>query len=182
MTNFWLALMLVQLFAVKLRILPTSGIERWQGWILPVISLALSYMATIARQVRSDMLEVIKQDFIITARAKGQKESKVRYKHALKNALIPTILITGGMFGGALSGAMITEVIFGIPGMGVYTISGLQNRDYPVIQGSVLFLAIIFSLVILLVDIIFAFVDPRIRSQYTRRKKKRGGLNVNEAA
>lgn len=180
MPNFWLALLLVQLFAVKLKLVPTSGIQTWKGWILPIISLSLAYTATITRQVRSDMLEVIREDYIVTARAKGQKEKKVLYSHALPNALIPTILVTGSMFGGALSGAMITEVIFGIPGMGVYTINGLQNRDYPVIQGTVLFLAIVFSVVILLVDIVFAFVDPRIRSQYAKSRKKGVGKNVNE--
>jgi peptide/nickel transport system permease protein len=178
MPNFWLALMLVQSFSVKLRILPPSGIETWAGWILPTVSFSLGYAAIIARQVRSDLLEVIRQDYIVTARAKGQTERKVLYRHALKNALIPTILITGAIFGGSLSGAMISEVIFSIPGMGMYTISGLQNRDFPVIQGCVLFLAIIFSVVILLIDIIFAFVDPRIRSQYVAKKKQAGVSSV----
>lgn len=172
MPSFWFSLILVQWFAVKLGWLPPSGIETWKGWILPVVSLALGYTATIARQTRSDMLEVIRQDYITTARAKGQTERKIRYRHALKNALIPVITIAGTMFGTSLSGSLIAEVIFSIPGVGQYTLSALQNRDYPVIQGSVLFLSIVFSLVILIIDLIFAFVDPRIRSQYSKRKVK----------
>jgi peptide/nickel transport system permease protein len=178
MPAFWFSLILVQIFAVKLRILPSSGIDQWQGWILPIVSLALGYAAIIARQIRSDLLEVIRQDYITTARAKGQTEGKVLYRHALKNALIPTVLLSGSIFGMSLSGALIAEVIFSIPGMGSYTLSGLQNRDYPVIQGSVLFLAMVFSLVILIVDLIFAFIDPRIRSQYIKKRKRvSGGLN-----
>ena len=172
MPSFWFALILVQVFAVQLRILPAAGIGSWQSWVLPTVSLALGYAAVIARQTRSSLLEVIRQDYITTARAKGQTERKVLYRHALKNALIPTIMMCGSIFGLSLSGALVTEVIFSIPGMGSYTLAGLQNRDYPVIQGSVLFLAVIFSLVILIIDIIFAFIDPRIRSQYAGKKTK----------
>jgi peptide/nickel transport system permease protein len=173
MPSFWFSLILVQFFSVKLGWLPGTGIETWKGWILPAASLALGYTATIARQTRSDMLEVIRQDFIVTARAKGQSEQKVLFRHALKNALIPVITIAGTMFGASLSGALIAEVIFSIPGVGQYTLSALQNRDYPVIQGSVLFLSVVFSVVILLIDIIFAFVDPRIRSQFMKRRSKK---------
>lgn len=173
MPSFWFSLILVQFFSVKLGWLPGTGIETWTGWMLPAVSLALGYTATIARQTRSDMLEVIRQDFIVTARAKGQTEQKVLFRHALKNALIPVITIAGTMFGASLSGSLIAEVIFSIPGVGQYTLSALQNRDYPVIQGCVLFLSVVFSVVILLIDIIFAFVDPRIRSQFMKRKSKK---------
>ncbi len=173
MPSFWFSLILVQLFFVKWRLLPGTGIETWKGWILPVVSLALGYTATIARQTRSDMLEVIRQDFIVTARAKGQSEKKVLYHHALRNALIPVITIAGTMFGSSLSGSLIAEVIFSIPGVGQYTLTALKNRDYPVIQGSVLFLSVVFSLVILIVDIIYAVIDPRIRSQYSRKRTKK---------
>ena len=176
MPSFWFALLIVQLFAVRLRFLPVAGADTWKGWILPVISLALGFIATITRQLRSDMLEVIRQDYIITARAKGLSERRVLYRHALKNALIPVIMIVGTVFGLSLGGAMITETIFSLPGLGTYTIAALSGRDYPVIQGSVLFLSTLFSFIILFVDIIFAFVDPRIRSQYTRSKKPVGGV------
>lgn len=172
MPNFWFALMLIQLFAVKLRWVPPAGVEHWVGWILPSITMALAHTATIARQTRSNMLEVIRQDYITTARAKGQSEAKIKYRHALKNAVIPVIMIVGQTFGRALGGSMIFEVIFSIPGLGSYTISALQNRDYPVIQSSVLILSTLFALVLLLVDVVFALVDPRIRSQYAKKRHK----------
>ena len=172
MPSFWFALILVQIFCVKLRLLPPTGIKTWQGWILPVVSLALGHAASISRQMRSSLLEIIRQDYITTARSKGQTEGKVLYRHALKNALIPVIMTIGSIFGMSLGGALIAEVIFSIPGLGSYTLSGLTQRDYPVIQGSVLFMSTLFSIVILLIDIMFAFVDPRIRSQYARKKKQ----------
>lgn len=171
--SFWFSLVLVQIFNVKLGWLPGSGIETWKGWILPALGMALGFIATIARQTRSNMLEVIRQDFITTARAKGQKEKLVIFRHALKNAVIPVITVVGSQFGASLSGAMVSEVIFSIPGTGQYLLSALQNRDYPVIQGGVLFLSVVFSLVILLIDIIYAIIDPRIRSQYGGKKKRR---------
>jgi len=181
MPNFWFALLIVQLFAVKLRILPPSGIETWKGWIMPVVSLALGYTATFARQIRSDILEVIRQDYIIMARAKGLSEKKVLFRHALKNALIPVIMVAGSIFGISLGGALVTETIFSLPGLGTYVITGLNGLDYPVIQGTILFLSALFSVVILLIDIVFAFVDPRIRSQYIKAKKKKEAIVGEEA-
>ena len=172
MPAFWLALMLVQWFSVDIRLFPVSGIDTWTGWVLPIVSLALGYTASVARLMRSTTLEIIRQDYVTTARAKGLPEPKILMKHVLKNSLIPVIVSVGSMFGMALGGALITETIFSIPGLGQYTLTALANRDYPVIQGSVLFLSILFSVVILLIDIIFAFVDPRIRSQYIRSKKR----------
>ena len=172
MPNFWFALMLVQLLAVNAGILPPSGVVRWTGWILPSFTGALGFAASIARQTRSNMLEVIRQDYITTARAKGQVERVVRYKHALKNAVIPVIQVVGGIFGIAMGGSMISEVIFSIPGLGSYTLAALQARDYPVIQTSVLFMSMLFAIVLLLIDIVFAAIDPRIRAQYSRKKTK----------
>jgi len=174
MPSFWFALLLVQFFSVQLRVLPVSGVSDWKGWILPVLSLALGYTASITRQMRSNMLEVVRQDFITTARSKGLTERKVLYLHALKNALIPVIQIIGGIFGWALGGAIIAEMIFSLPGLGSYTLTSLMNRDYPAIQGSVLFLSAVFCTVILLVDITFTYIDPRIRAQFTRRKRRAG--------
>ncbi len=171
MPAFWLALLLVQWFGVNLRWVPVSGISPWTAWILPILSLALGYAAGTARLMRSTTLEVIRQDYIVTARAKGLGQRKVLSRHVLKNSLIPVIVSVGSMFGMSLGGSLITETIYSIPGLGQYTLVGLTNRDYPVIQGSVLFLSTLFSIVILLIDIIFAFVDPRIRSQYMRAKK-----------
>jgi len=117
------------------------------------------------------MLEVIRQDYINTARAKGQKESKVIFKHALRNALIPVITVIGISFGGMLGGAILTESIFSIPGIGKLMIDSINVKNYPMVQGGVLFIALGFSVVNLLVDILYAFIDPRIKSQYRRTKK-----------
>lgn len=173
MPSFWFALILVRVFALKLGWVPAIGIETWKGWILPSIAMAIAYSATLARQTRSSMLEQIRQDYVITARAKGQTEHKVIYKHALKNALIPVIVIVGSVFGASLGGSVISENIFGIPGLGSYTISALTSRDYPAVQGSVLFFTVMYSVILMLVDLVFAMVDPRIKSQYSSRKKKK---------
>lgn len=173
MPAFFFALLLVRFFGLHLKILPLSGVSSWKGWILPVISLSFGFTATITRQMRSNMLEVIRQDYITTARAKGQSEFKIRYIHALKNAIIPIITVVGGIFGMALGGAMIAEVIFSIPGLGQYTLSGLTGRDYPVVQGSTLFMSAIFSIVMLLIDLLFSFIDPRIRSQFMKSKRSK---------
>jgi len=167
MPSFWFALLLIQGLCVKLHLLPVSGIANWKGWILPCLTTALAYAASITRQMRSNMLEVIRQDYITTARAKGQTERKVIYKHALKNAIIPIIMTVGSVFGRALGGSMVTETIFGIPGIGTYTMTALTQRDYPVIQTNVLFLSVIYCLMLLLTDVAFAIVDPRIRGQYS---------------
>lgn len=182
MPNFWFALILVQIFSVWLGLLPAIGVDSWKGWIMPCISLAIGYSATFARQTRSSMLEQVRQDYVMTARAKGQSERKVIYRHALKNALIPVIMIAGGMFGASLGGALIAETIYSIPGLGNYTLTALTRRDYPAVQGSVLWLSLLFSTVILLTDLLFAFVDPRIRSQYSRNKKRKEGKKASENA
>jgi peptide/nickel transport system permease protein len=174
MPSFWFALLLIRFFGVQLEWLPTRGVDTWMGWILPCGAMALGIAALMARQMRSDLLEVLRQDYITTARAKGLPEGKVVFRHALKNAMIPVIMILGGVFGSSLGGSLITEMIFSIPGLGQYTMSGLSNRDYPVIQSSILILSAMFAIIILLVDVIFAFVDPRIRSQYIRKGKRKG--------
>lgn len=178
MPSFWFALLLIRWFGVNLRWLPISGTADWRGWILPCVSMALGLIAIIARQTRSNLLEVIRQDYITTGRAKGLSEGKVIYRHALKNAMIPVIMIIGGIFGSLLGGAMISEVIFSIPGLGQYTMTGLFNRDYPVIQGSVLILSTLFAIIILIVDVIFAIVDPRIRSQYIKKGRRKAGRRI----
>ena len=174
MPSFWFALLLIRFFGVNLRWLPISGIESWTGWILPCAAMAIGLIALIARQMRSDMLEVLRQDYITTARSKGLSEKKVVYRHALKNAIIPVIMVVGGVFGSSLGGSLITEVIFSIPGLGQYIMSGLNNRDYPVIQSGILIISGMFAVIILIIDVVFALVDPRIRSQYARKSKKKG--------
>ena len=175
MPAFWFALLLIKYLCVKWRLLPVAGVDTWKGWILPCFTTALCYAASIARQMRSNMLEVIRQDYITTARAKGQTERKVLYSHALQNAIIPIIMTVGSTFGMAMGGSLVTEVIFGIPGLGSYTIDALNSRDYPVIQTNVLFLSALFCIILLLTDVAFAIADPKIRALYIgkgRRKKK----------
>lgn len=171
MPSFWLAMMLVQLFSVKLGWLPPSGFDGFENYILPALAGSMGGIATQARQTRSSMLEVIRSDYITTARAKGVAERNVIYRHALPNALIPIITIAGGGFAMMLGGTLILETVFSIPGVGTYIVTGVNNRDYPIIQGGVIFLAIVFSIMMLLVDLIYAFVDPRIKAQYERKRR-----------
>ena len=172
MPGFWIAQMMSLLFALKLGWLPATGIGSWKCYILPVVANAIGGVATMARQTRSSMLEVVREDYITTARAKGQVERKVVYHHALRNALIPIVTCAGGAFGFQLGGALVVETVFSIPGLGKYMMDAISMRDYPAIRGTVIFLAIAFSIVMLAVDILYAFIDPRIKGQY--QSKKRG--------
>jgi len=162
--TFWLGLMLILLFAVWLNILPVQGdMMTSTGWILPAITLSLGSASTLARLVRSSMLEVLNSEYIRTARAKGVGETAVVLKHALRNALVPIITVAGFQIGGLLGGAVVTENIFGLPGMGTLMINAINNRDYPVIQGTILFTAFTYLGVTIIVDVMYAYVDPRIR-------------------
>ena len=166
MPVFWFGLLLILLFAVQLRWLPASGYSSFRQMILPAIALGAQSVSVLARMTRSSMLEVVRQDYIATIRAKGQKEIVVVLDHALRNAMIPIITVLGLQFGGLLGGAVLTESIFSIPGVGRLLVDSIKMRDYPVVQGGVLFIAIAFSLVNLIVDLLYAYVDPRIKSQY----------------
>ncbi len=175
MPGFWVGLMLVLLFSLKLGWLPPSGISSIKCYIMPCIACSLGGMAMTARQTRSSMLEVIRSDYVVTARAKGLSERKVIYRHALRNALIPVVTEAGTSFGLMLGGALVIETVFTIPGLGTYMCNAISSRDYPAIQGAVIFLSITFSLVMLLVDIIYAFIDPRIKSQYAGGARRNKG-------
>lgn len=159
---FWLGLMLQLLFSVNLGWLPSSGMDTWRHLILPALTLGLATTALIARITRSSMLDVLGQDYINTARAKGLVERIVVYKHALKNALIPVVTVMGLQFGILLGGAVLTESVFSWPGVGRLLVDSILARDYPVVQGAVLVLALFFVLINLVVDIIYALLDPRI--------------------
>lgn len=181
--NFWLALMLILVFSVNLGWLPSMGIDDgFISYILPAISGCMTSFATCARQTRSSMLEVIRSDYITTARSKGVPEREVVVKHALKNALIPIITMFGTSFGILLGGMMIIETVFSIPGMGTYIISAVNNRDYPIVRGGTIFLAITFSLCMLAVDLLYAAVDPRIKAQYAKTKKMKKNTEGKETA
>ena len=164
--NFWLSMMFILFFSVRLDLLPPSGFDTPLHWILPSFAIGISSAAIIMRMTRSSMLEVIRQDYIRTAKAKGQKSSVIIFKHALRNALIPVITIVGLEIGVLLGGAILTENIFSIAGIGRFMVEAISRRDFPVIQGGVLLIAFAFSMINLLVDIIYAFVDPRIKAQY----------------
>jgi peptide/nickel transport system permease protein len=159
---FWLGVMFQILFSVNLGWLPSTGIGTWKHLVLPALTLGLATAALIARITRSSMLEVLRQDYITTARSKGLIERVVTYKHALKNALIPVVTVMGLQFGTLLGGAVLTETVFSWPGIGRLMVDSILNRDYPVVQGAVLMLAVLFVLINLVVDIIYAFLDPRI--------------------
>ena len=169
---FWLALMLVLIFSVNLGWLPVSGVDKGiASYILPCIANSFAGIASQARHTRSSMLEVIRSDYIVTAKAKGLNQRTILFRHALPNALIPIITIVGNGMGMMLGGTVIIENVFAIPGVGRYMTDAITARDYPVVMGGVLVLGLIFSLIMLLVDIVYAFVDPRIKAQYEGRKK-----------
>lgn len=160
---FWVALICQIIFGYKLKWVPISGYGGLQFLIMPALVLGSRYAASIARYTRSSMLEVLNQDYVRTARAKGLRERLVVWKHALKNALVPVMTVIGLEIGGLLTGSILTESVFGIPGLGLVTIQGLDARDFPVIQGNVLFTATIFVIANIVVDISYSLVDPRIR-------------------
>ncbi len=163
MPNYGLGFMLVYLVAVKWRLLPTSGGPGLEFVILPALTIAIAVMALITRMVRSTMLEVLNEDYIRTARAKGLKEKAVILRHALRNALLPVITIIALQFGHILGGAVVVETIYAWPGLGLLTINAIYGRDYPVVQASVFFLSISFVVINLIVDISYQFLDPRVR-------------------
>lgn len=165
--SFWLGLMFLLLFALKLKWFHAGGIDDWSSYVLPSVSLSVITMGLMIRMTRSTMLEVIRQDYIRTARSKGLTERRIIFKHALRNALIPIITVAGNNFGNQLGGAVIIESVFAVPGVGTYILTGVNTRDMPCVLGSVLLLSLAFSLINLLVDIAYTFVDPRIKAQYT---------------
>jgi peptide/nickel transport system permease protein len=163
MPVFWLGLMLVVIFSVVLHWLPAGGTGSWKHIILPSFTLAAFVVAFITRMTRASMIEALSQDYTTTARSKGLKERVVIVKHALKNALIPIITVVGLQFGLLLGGAVLTETVFAWPGVGRLIVDSILARDYPVIQGTILIFGLLYILVNLFVDMIYAFIDPRIR-------------------
>jgi len=160
---FWLALLLQILFALKLNWFNVSGYMSIKDLFLPSLTLGLIYSASIARFTRSSILEVLHMDYVRTARAKGLSEKIVMAKHVFRNALIPIVTLVGMQFGSLLSGAAITETVFGLPGIGKLLLNAQLDRDYPLIESGIIFVAVIIGLSNLLVDILYAFLDPRIR-------------------
>ena len=178
MPGFWVALMLIILFCQKLQWLPVSGLGSWKAYILPVVCNAISPLAVTMRMTRSSMLEVIRQDYVRTARAKGLKEWAVILRHALKNALIPVITVVGAQFSMVIGGSVIIESIFNIQGMGQELVTAIGNRDYSEIIGITIILSAFTMIMMLVVDLVYAAVDPRIKAEFAasgarKRKKKK---------
>jgi ABC-type dipeptide/oligopeptide/nickel transport system permease component len=161
--NFALGPILILFFAIKLGLLPVSGAGTWEHLVLPALTLGGALAAILTRMVRTAMLEELSQDYIRTARAKGLSESKVVYKHALRNAMIPVLTVVGLQFGSLLAGAIVTETIFSWPGIGRLTISAISNRDYFLVQGCILAIGLTYIAVNLFTDVLYAAVNPRIR-------------------
>lgn len=166
MPSFFLALLLIMLFSVVLGILPSSGIGTPAHYVLPVITLALPSAAFLARMTRTSMLETMRQDYIRTARAKGASKERVITRHALKAALLPVLPVLGMNFAATLGGALITEVVFGLPGIGSIIQTATQMKDTPVILACALLLAVIFKVTMLFVDVLQALIDPRLKAQF----------------
>jgi len=182
--GFLLAVFLMLLFCLKLKWLPAAGITNWTGYILPVMCSVFGPMVASCRMTRSSMLEVVRQDYIRTARAKGVSERDVIRRHALKNALIPVLTMLGMHLGGAMGGSILVETIFTVPGLGTLMKQAIYNQDYPLIQGCVIFISFIMCMMNLLTDLAYAVVDPRVYDQMSdggkkkRRKKAKKNLEV----
>ncbi len=172
--GFWLGLMLMLIFALHLGLLPSYGAASLRHFILPTITISMGSAASLLRLTRSAMLETVRQEYIRTAKAKGASEKRIIWKHALRNALLPVVTSLGTSFGASLGGAIIAETVFAMPGMGTLITTAIRQKDIPVVMGSTLFLAVLFSLIILLVDVLYAFIDPRIKAKYRSGGKGRG--------
>ena len=170
MPNFWLAMMLITKFAVEMNVLPAFGVSTLSGWVLPIAVCTIGSMAGNIRITRSSMLEVMRQDYIRTARAKGQKEGTIVMRHMLRNAMIPVATSVGAGLGNALGGNMTIEVVFALPGIGNYVVSAINGKNYPGMLGGILVTALMFTLVNLLVDIAYVIIDPRLKSQVLGKK------------
>lgn len=166
MPIFWSGLLLILLFSVKLGWLPSSGFTSFRHMILPGVALGFQSTAVIMRQTRSSMLDVLDKDYIRTAKAKGLAEGAIIGIHALKNALIPVITTIGLQMGGLLGGSVLTETIFSVPGIGRLMVESIKTRDYPIILGGVMFISLTYSVISIIVDILYGFADPRIRAKY----------------
>lgn len=166
--TFWMGLLLMLLFALRLDWLPASGSETWLHYVMPTITLSLPLASSLLRLTRLTMLEVINQDYIRTAHAKGIRETAIIVLHAFKNASLPIVTSLGMSFGSLLGGTVIIESIFAMPGLGTLMINAIRTKDIPQVMGTALFLSALFCLVMLVIDILYAVLDPRVQSQYTK--------------
>ena len=168
MPIFWLGMMLMYVFALKLQWLPSFGTDTALGLIMPTLSIGLPNAARQMRFTRSSMLESIREDYVRTARAKGCAEKAVIWKHALKNALLPVVTVMGNSFGAMFGGTVIIERLFSVQGIGTFMVDGINNRDVPVVTGCVVTIAVVYSLVTMLVDVLYAYIDPRTKARFVK--------------
>lgn len=171
--EFVVALVLIMIFAVNLHILPATGIKTWQGFIMPMLCIGLASVASYTRITRSSMLEVLGEDYIRTARAKGQSEKNVTSQHALRNAMIPVAQSVGTSLGNSIGGGMVLETVFGVPGVGKYIVDAITQRNYPSVLGGALIIAMVLTAINLLVDISFVLIDPRLKTTIISGNKKK---------
>ncbi len=162
--EFVVALVLIMVFAVNLHLLPANGIDTWQGYIMPMMCIALSSVANYTRLTRSSMLEVLGEDYIRTARAKGQTEGNITYHHALRNAMIPVAQSIGTNLANSIGGGMVLETVFGVPGVGKYIVDSITQRNYPSVLGGAIIIAVVLTIINLIVDISFVLIDPRLKT------------------
>ncbi len=165
--GFWLGMMMLYVFALKLGWFPSNGAGTWKHFILPMISLGLPYAGQEMRFTRSSMLDTIRRDYVRTARAKGAAERRVIWNHALKNALLPVITVTGGNFSAMLGGAVVTETLYNLPGLGSLIVTSIKLKDMPTVMGCTFMLAAMCGVILLIVDLLYALVDPRIKAKYS---------------
>ncbi|MEG2073237.1 MAG: ABC transporter permease, partial [Angelakisella sp.] len=167
--NFWLGLMLIIIFSLNLKIFPSGGKAGIESLVLPAVTVGLGFAALITRTTRSAMLDVIRQDYMTTARAKGAPERDVIFGHGLKNALIPIITVIGMQLSNALTGSVLAETVFSWPGVGRLIVDSISKRDTPMVTGAIILSCVLMCVVNLVVDLIYAFFDPRIKAQYAKK-------------
>lgn len=168
MPSFWFGLILILIFSARLGWFPSFGAASLSSYVLPSITLCIFVVSILIRYTRSTMLETIRADFITTARSKGAKEKRVIFKHALGNAMIPIVTVIGARFASFMGGSVVVENVFSLPGLGSLLVTGINQRDTPVVMGTVIFMAFLIAIVNLAVDIIYAYIDPRVKSQYVK--------------
>jgi len=166
--SFWVGIMLILLLAVEFQLLPSAGIDGWTSYIMPTLTMGFNMLASVTRTQRSSMLEVLRADYIRTAKAKGVSNFNATYKHALRNAIIPAITVAGINFGTLMAGSVAIETVFAIPGVGRLMIDSIKLHDTPTVVGCMVFVALMVSIINLVVDLLYAFIDPRIKAQYIR--------------
>lgn len=166
--SFWLGMVLIYIFAYKLGWLPSFGMGSFKHWLLPTLTIAVVYAAEILRYTRSSMLETIRADYVRTARAKGVAERKVIWRHAMKNGLLPVVTLLGSSFGAQIGGAIVTENLYNLPGLGTLTLVSINMRDTPTVVATSVIFAILYNIILILVDLMYAFIDPRIKAKYSR--------------